>query len=110
MKYYPDRWLVVSIKNNQGEIHYRVFATWKGGYTSGDSWQLNSGIVRVEETEGTFDFYGESGSCYSCGKGFYGATVYGESVLNRMIETAEGLEIEVLPEDTNWCSLEFKEN
>jgi len=42
--YYPDRWVVVKIGE---ENLYKVFACWYGGYARGDSWKLNSGITRV---------------------------------------------------------------
>ena len=73
--YNPDRWVLIKI----GGInpHYRVFGCWSGGYLDGDSWRMNSGIVRVEEDEENYRFYGSSGSCYVCGKYGYGYTFYG---------------------------------
>ena len=46
-EYVPDRWCVIRIPNNR-ETVYKVFASWSGGYIGGDSWKLNSGIVRAD--------------------------------------------------------------
>lgn len=74
--YCPDRWCLIHIKD-----HYRVFGSWHGGYAQGDSWRMNSGIVRHERTGNGYNFYGTSGSLYSCGDHNYGTTTYGHSVL-----------------------------
>jgi hypothetical protein len=64
--YNPDNWVV--IKMNGDDPHYRVLAGWSGSYLNGDSWRMNSGITRVEDAGDRYNFYGSSGSCYSCGK------------------------------------------
>lgn len=46
MTYTPDNWVV--IKFGGSDPHYRVLAGWSGGYTTGDSWRMNSGIVQHE--------------------------------------------------------------
>ena len=52
MEYCPDRWLVVKITTKEtGKVHYRVFATWHGGYLGSDSWKLNSDIIVATEYE-----------------------------------------------------------
>ncbi len=82
--YTPDKWLLVKIGGT--DPHYRVFGSWGGGYTSGDSWRLNSGITRVEEDEKYYYFYGGSGSCYACNKNMYGATAYGWGVIQGYVD------------------------
>lgn len=97
----PDHWLIVKL----GENVYKVFATWSSGYTQGDSWKINSGIVRVEEMVNYFDFYGASGSCYHCKKNSYGSTVYGLEILNNFQEKlkAEGMkETITILENQDW--------
>lgn len=111
--YYPDRWIVIKIisivDHNFGEIHYRVFGNWSGGYLHGDSWKLNSGIVSVEEDDEAYHFHGNSGSVYHCLKSSYGMTSYGHSVLNGMIKnTSDKILIVKLPEDTNFSEIEYK--
>ena len=107
MSYCPDRWVVVKISHPGDKFHYRVFGTWLGGYTSGDSWRLNSGIVRVEEHENEYCFFGTSGSVYSCLKNYYGTNYYTHSVLQGIIEAQAliGTTVELLPADTDFVTL-----
>ena len=76
--YTPDNWVVIKFtqqvkSGNTGygrteKVFYKVLGGWSGGYLSGDSWRLNSGIVDVEETTDSFIFIGHSGSRYICDK------------------------------------------
>jgi hypothetical protein len=68
--YTPDGWVIIKIKGT--DPHYRVFGSWRGGYLNGDSWRLNSGIVRAEQNGDTFDLFGHSGSIYTVHKEGYG--------------------------------------
>tara|TARA_R110000772_G_scaffold5691_2_gene20336 strand:- start:2133 stop:2468 length:336 start_codon:yes stop_codon:yes gene_type:complete len=107
----PHTWLVVKI--GKEDPFYKVFATWRGGYLDGDSWKMNSGIAKVEESDDTYDFYGESGSCYRCSKNGYGSSSYTQGVLDNVIEKAKeiGTVIEIMDIDTNWGDLlKKKEN
>lgn len=70
MHYTPDNWVIVKItRDGSQESIYKVLAGWYGGYCSGDSWRLNSGITKIEQDENTYTFYGSSGSVYVCYKG-----------------------------------------
>ena len=102
----PDKWIVIKI-DNDGEILYKVFASWYGGYLGSDSWRVNSGIVKVEEDEKYFRFYGFSGSCYQCAKGTYGTNMYSQGVLSNIIESAERAHtsIKVMDEDIDWLKI-----
>lgn len=62
--YKPDNWVVIRFKGD--DPHYRVLAGWSGGYLSGNSWRMNSGITRSEFDGDYWHFYGSSGSCYKC--------------------------------------------
>ncbi len=62
--YTPDNWVIVRVKWDKA--HYRVLAGWTGGYLYGNSWRINSGIVRHEKKGDYYYFYGETGSCYKC--------------------------------------------
>jgi len=73
----PDKWCLVCVEDEL----VKVMATWSGGYLGGDSWKLNSGIERVEETEDSFLITGYSGSVYECRKSGYGINAYGAAVL-----------------------------
>jgi hypothetical protein len=102
----PDRWVVVEVVSDKTKLH-RVFACWYGGWAGSDSWQINSGIVGVDDQSKYFDFEGHSGSIYRCNKNSYGLHMYGSSVLNNLINKAKEKDIiiTVLPEDTNWKEL-----
>jgi hypothetical protein len=110
----PDKWVVVKIPTfpamdgGNGEPLYKVFATWAGGYDDGDRWKLNSGIVKVEQDEEYFYFFGYSGSCYKCHKKGYGfMTSYGAGTLDGIIKQASeaGVDVEIMPETKNWMGL-----
>jgi hypothetical protein len=106
--YTPDRWTVMRI-HTPTEILYKVFASWSGGYGGGDSWKLNSGIVRATLVGDRWEFDGSSGSVYSCHQDAYGTNGYGSAVLSNMISQAQdqGIQVEVLDRDTNWAQLEY---
>jgi hypothetical protein len=86
----PDKWMLVRVK---GETpHWRIFATWSGGYLHGDSWRLNSGVRSVEVKDEWFDFHGFSGSVYRCSKTAYGVNLYGMGVLKDLLSKSDLLE------------------
>jgi hypothetical protein len=86
----PDRWMLIRV---HGETpHWRIFATWSGGYIQGDSWRLNSGVESVEVKDEYFDFIGYSGSVYRCYKTAYGVNLYGMNVLTDLVSKSELLE------------------
>lgn len=89
-EYVPDRWVVITITNKEtGKSHQRVFAGWYGGYTGGDSWQMNSGITKVRDTGSHYEFDGQSGSVYKCHKESYGMSGYMSGVLQWHMEDAK---------------------
>lgn len=104
----PDRWLVVKITVKE-QTHYRVFASWYGGWAGADSWQMNSGITEVSKEGYVFAFKGASGSVYECHEQSHGASSYGRSVLASMIDQQKdaGIDIVVLPEETTWMELNY---
>jgi len=108
MEYNPDRWLMVRLSND-GKVHYRVFATWAGGYLDADEWKLNSGVTQLKETETHYLFDGSSGSVYKCEKKSYGSTGYGFGVLNNLITKSldQGTVIDILPEKTDFISIVY---
>ena len=105
----PENWVVLKI--NGPEPYFRVFGGWRGGYTSGDSWRMNSGIVGIEEDEDYYYFEGHSGSCYQCHKNGYGLkdglywfSPYVHELLEHTIENSP-VPIEILDEDTDFINL-----
>lgn len=108
-QYNPDKWMVIRI--NSKNPHYRVFASWGGGYTHGDSWKMNSGITKATLIDGEYHFEGSSGSVYVCRESAYGATGYGYGVLNSIIKRTldeNDVVIDTLPEDTDFLELEYE--
>lgn len=65
--YTPDNWVVLKIKRKE-ELTYKVLVGWSGGYLDGDSWRLNSGIVKIDKNGDYYNFHGYSGSVYKCHK------------------------------------------
>ena len=108
-EYTPDRWCVIRIPGPK-ETVYKVFASWSGSYTGGDSWKLNSGITQAVLVDGAWEFEGTSGSVYKCRVGSYGANAYGAGVLNDMIRRTHegaGIDIDILDEHTDWAGLDY---
>ena len=67
MNYTPDNWVIVKIARPESVV-YKVLAGWSGGYLDGNSWRLNSGIVRANREGDYIIFEGHSGSQYKCHK------------------------------------------
>ena len=112
-EYMPDNWVIIKLKGDTP--HYRVLGGWSGGYLTGDSWRMNSGIVRVEEdtikynedySTHVYKFYGSSGSCYICGKNTYGLRMNNVGVWNEL-EKKNGDKVELMPEETDWLNMDW---
>ena len=86
-EYTPDRWVVLEFTTPTQTI-YKVFAGWYGGYTGGDSWQLNSGIASVKDCGDWYEFTGYSGSVYKCYKRNYDLSNYMRTILRRWQDQA----------------------
>jgi hypothetical protein len=108
--YIPDKWVVVKISRRDKNPVYKVFACWSGGFSTGDSWRLNSGVTRVARVKNRYEFQGSSGSVYLCHIGCYGSTGFGHSVLQNMIADASdaGVVTEIMPEDTDWLQIDYE--
>jgi hypothetical protein len=105
----PHKWVMLKLTNNEGKTHYRVFASWYGGYANSDSWRMNSGVTKIEATENYFDFIGSSGSVYRCGRQNYGTSGYSQGVLSGIIkDVSDNVTIEILPDDTNFEELTYE--
>ena len=102
--YVPDFWTIIKITGE--DPHYRVFASWAGGYTYGGSWRMNSGITKCEETEDSFIFHGSTGSKYECRKESYGIHYHSIYTLEDYIERSGG-KISKMPEETNWLEMDW---
>ena len=107
--YNPDKWVVFKITQKDASPLYKVFASWYGSYTNPESWRMNSGIAKVSLYEDVYSFEGYSGSVYECNKDSYGCSIYGDGIILGMCANAEmqGVEIEILPEETNWLEIKY---
>jgi hypothetical protein len=102
--YKPDNWVV--IKMDGDNPHYRVLAGWSGGYLHGDSWKINSGITRVEDDGDCYNFYGSSGSCYSCYKESYRIRK-SKAYIWDQLQKLHGDKVKMMPEDTDWLNMDW---
>tara|TARA_R110000868_G_scaffold23753_4_gene95045 strand:- start:484 stop:813 length:330 start_codon:yes stop_codon:yes gene_type:complete len=102
--YNPDNWVV--IKMDGDEPHYRVLAGWSGGYLDGDSWRMNSGITRVENDGDCYNFYGASGSCYSCHKESYRLRMNNAHIWTQL-QKLHGDKVQIVDEDTDWMNMDW---
>lgn len=102
MKYKPDRWLIVLMTGKDGDNilkTYKIFGTWAGGYTTGDSWKLSSGFepytsfCSFDREANEFDVQNYSGSVYRLknAEHCYGTTMYTASVLANFAEQIKNL-------------------
>lgn len=101
--YYPDNWVIIKYKGD--ETFYRLLAGWSGGYTTGDSWRMNS-VITEHELDGYYwYFYGSSGSCYKCHIDSYGLRMNNAHIWTRLQEL-HGDKVELL-EDQTWIRGEW---
>jgi hypothetical protein len=93
--YTPDNWVIIKIEKEDTKI-FKVLAGWSGGYLDGDSWQLNSGIAKVEKDGDYFLFHGYSGSIYKCHKEAETLRMNNVGTWNQMKERYPDL-VEIVP-------------
>jgi len=88
--YTPDRWEVVEI-TTPDNTYRRVFGMWLGGYTSGNSWRLSSGITNVVTEGDLIHFENQSGSVYVVHKHARGMSAYGAGVYENLVNGAKDM-------------------
>lgn len=103
--YVPDNWVVLFVKTPSP--HYRILVGWSGGYTTGDSWRMNSGITSVEEDDIYYLFHGSTGSVYRCHKETYGLRT-NNAYIWAQLQEKYGDKVSMLDEDTNWLAMDWK--
>jgi len=102
--YTCDNWVVIKIKGD--DPHYRLLVGTSGGYLDGNNWRMNSGITRVEDAGERFNFYGSSGSCYSCHKELYTLRMNNFHVWDHL-KYHHGDKVEMMPEETDWLTMDW---
>lgn len=65
----------------------RIFASWGGGYATGDSWKISSAAELTDENDDTLTYTTASGSLYVLKKGSEGrVTAHNHAVLAQALE------------------------
>lgn len=82
----PDKWVVLEVIDDEGKTFHKVFASWSGSYTEGESWRLNSGVDRVETFKDSFLVHSESGATYRLHKEMYGVAGLGNYGVLKSLE------------------------
>lgn len=86
MIYTPDGYAVIRIQTyGSDDFIMKVFGSWSGGYLSGDSWRLNSGIIDIKDEGDYYLVTGFSGNQYRLSKTTNYIRPYNKSVLGDMI-------------------------
>ena len=98
----PDNWVILKIDGNKASPFYKVLAGWSGGYLDGNSWRMNSGIVRHELKDNYWYFYGQSGSCYQCHVDSYQLRMNNTGIYNQLKEKHG--DIVNMIEDNEWTA------
>lgn len=88
-EYSPDAWVIIKVCSEEG-MYYKVLAGWYGGYLSGDSWKINSGITKVNKVGSAYEFFGHSGSIYFCHESTERLTGLTSSILSSYQRAAKG--------------------
>ena len=110
MQYKPDGFVILKIETKSHGSFYKIFASWAGGYTTGDSWKMSSGFTDdlsniTKDSDGCFIIPQYSGSEYivSCANE-NNLTSYNQSKIDFMIERAnesdEVIEFKIVPLST----------
>lgn len=93
--YIPDGWALIKAKLSDETTLYKVLGSWSGGYLSGDSWRINSGITSYEDLGEYVSFKGNSSSKYLCHKsGENRLNFMTVGVLDIILDSAEERKIE----------------
>ena len=108
--YTPDKWVMLKFTHDSKPV-YKILASFYGGYARGDSWQLNSGVVKIEEDGDLYLFHGSSGSVYQCHKQMYGMSAYTMGILSnfqKQVEDMDDVTLELMDADANFMELNYK--
>lgn len=112
-KYTPDSWAILRMTTPKETI-YKVLCSYYGGYTTGDSWKVSSGITDVivhNNLEGVnyYELPQYSGSTYICLKNSEHISVIMAMMLSswqEQVKDKEGTSIKVMNMDKfldEWC-------
>lgn len=84
----PHGWVILKF-TDEGDVFFKIFASWRGGYLDGDSWRLSSGSNELPVLSDCGKYWiwrQESGSCYHLPvNGEDGYTFYTAQILGNII-------------------------
>lgn len=99
MNYTPDTYQFIRLSSDQDtDVIVKLFAVWVGGYLTGDSWKLNSGVTKIIKDGDVFHVHGYSGSVYTVSAEQAPMTSYGSGILNKILDSGvrQGINIELI--------------
>lgn len=80
----PDRWVIVTIREEGRPPIQKILSGWWGGYLGSDEWRMSSTIISQTEHIDHFILDTKSGSRYLCYKNRKGYTNLSSNVLYNM--------------------------
>ncbi len=89
--YRPDLWTILKV----GDGSYKVAASWRGGYLSGDSWRVSSGIKKILDLDDYWEVTNVSGSTYLLHKNCVGMSRYLEGELYEAKKSGKVREVDI---------------
>lgn len=101
--YTPDRWVIIKFVTKKEGTFYKVLGGWSGGFTTSDSWRMNSGIegaIKINyDGRDAWNFVGYSGSTYQCRVDAEGCNGIMHQILEQLMELniENEVEISVIP-------------
>ncbi len=95
-EYNPDKWIILKITGEKGEVLLKVLAGWSGSYLEGQSWKVNSGISKCKVDGNYFMLSGYSGSVYKCHKKAYGTNMIMCGIISQLEDVPN---VQVLSEE-----------
>lgn len=109
----PEAWQLLRIHDSlKDTITYKVFAAWRGGYLSGDSWRLNSGVTNITKDDEYYYFHGQSGSIYKClmdVEHYHSGGYYTSTILERMLNLNNpDINVEIVPFETDFLAIKYQ--
>lgn len=99
MNYIPDTYQFLRISSDQDtDVIVKLFAVWVGGYLTGDSWKLNSGVTKIVKDVDVFHVHGHSGSVYTIFFAQPPMTSYGNEILSKILDSGvrQGIKVELI--------------
>lgn len=97
-EYNPDVWVIVEISGAEvSETYHRILAGWHGGFTTGNSWKISSGVVKILDSGELWEIHNHSGSIYQCHKNCERLSTMTANILSSYVnQNTDGIAIKVV--------------